>query len=232
MEKNIYTDKDPDYRKHNPDWHVSHSEWKAKQIIKMLRKHNLHPKKIAEVGCGAGEILNQLYQTLENDINFYGYEIAEYAYNLCQTRRKDRLEYFNENPFNSGKYFDLLLVIDVFEHIEDSYSFVRECEKTSKYKIYHIPLELFVLGIFRNLPINAYNGLGHLHFYSKDTALAMLRQCGQTIIDYTYTAGAIEAPNRTLRSKLLRLPRRILFKMNKDFCVRFLGGYSLLVLTK
>ena len=231
-DKNIYTGENVGYLEHNPDWHVSDSLWKAQQVMRMLHKHQIKPKQIAEVGCGAGEILNQLYQNLDSDINFYGYEIAQHAYNLCETRKKDRLRYFNENPFNSGKHFDLLLAMDVFEHVEDNYSFVKKCGEIAGYKIYHIPLELSVISIWRNMPVKAYKSVGHLHFYTKDTALAMLQQCGQTIVDFTFTAAALEAPNRKLRTKFLNLPRRILYRMNEDFCVRLLGGFSLLVLTK
>lgn len=232
MSTSIYTDTNSSYLEHNPDWHLSDSKWKSIQIMKMLKQHNLFPKKIAEVGCGAGEILNQLHQNLDLDKNFYGYEIAPAAFSLCETRKKPRLEYFNENPFNKNNYFDLLLSIDVFEHVEDSYSFVRACGETAEYKLYHIPLELSVISILRNMPIKAYKSVGHLHFYTKDTALSMLQQCGQTVVDYVYTAGALEAPNRQLRTKLLNLPRKMLYSLNKDFCVRLFGGFSLLVLTK
>ncbi len=122
--------------------------------------------------------------------------------------------------------------MDVLEHIEDSYSFIKGCDKISKFKMYHIPLELSVISVWRNMPIKAYKSVGHLHFYTKDTAIAMIEQCGQTVIDYTYTAAALEAPKRALRTKLLNLPRRVLYSMNEDFCVRTLGGFSLLVLTR
>lgn len=232
MNVGIYTENDPSYLQHNPDWHISDSAWKASQVIKMLNKHQLKPKKIAEVGCGAGEILNQLYQQLDNNVSFFGYEIAPAAFSLCQAREKDRLKYFNENPFNENNHFDLLLIMDVFEHVEDSYSFIRKCGGIADYKLYHIPLELSVISILRNMPIKAYKSVGHLHFFTRDTALALLRDCDQTIIDVRYTAAALEAPKRKFRTKLINLPRRILFKINKGFCVRFFGGYSLLVLTK
>lgn len=232
MIENIYTDENATYLQHNPDWHISDSAWKAMQIIRMLQNHRFPVNKICEVGCGAGEILNQLYQKLDKQINFYGYEIAPPAFNLCKTREKERLAYFNQNPFESGDHFDLLLAMDVLEHVEDNYSFIKNCGKIAKYKLYHIPLELSVISIWRNMPIKAYNNNGHLHFYTKDTALAMLKQAGQRIIDYKYTAGALEAPKRKWRTKILRVPRRALYDFDKDFCVRFFGGFSLLVLTE
>ena len=65
----------------------------------------------------------------------------------------------------------------------------------------------------------------------KDTALATLRDTGYEVLDSVYTAGAIDHP-RSVKARLARLPRRILAKINQDFVVRMLGGYSLLVLTR
>jgi 2-polyprenyl-3-methyl-5-hydroxy-6-metoxy-1,4-benzoquinol methylase len=50
------------YLEKNPLWHVDESPFKAKYILQMLRRNNLQPKSICEVGCGAGEVLNLLQQ--------------------------------------------------------------------------------------------------------------------------------------------------------------------------
>jgi len=42
---------------------------------------------------------------------------------------------------NTQKRFDILLVIDVFEHIPDYIGFVRKCRNKEHRKIYHIPLK-------------------------------------------------------------------------------------------
>jgi len=50
-----------EYLKNNPTWHVEDSPWKAKQILKIIGNNNLQPNSICEIGCGAGEILHQLF---------------------------------------------------------------------------------------------------------------------------------------------------------------------------
>jgi hypothetical protein len=55
---------------------------------------------------------------------------------------------------------------------------------------------------------------------------------GYTIIDHFYTAGMVEIPGKSFRTKLLNWPRRLLFRINPDFAARLLGGYSLMVLAK
>ena len=59
-----------------------------------------------------------------------------------------------------------------------------------------------------------------------------LKDTGYEIIDYFYTGSSIDLPAKSLKSLLVRLPRKILYKLNKDIAVRMLGGYSLMVLTK
>ena len=72
---------------------------------------------------------------------------------------------------------------------------------------------------------------GHLHYFMKDTALAALRETGYEVLDWTYTPGAIDNP-RSVKAKIASLPRRLLVRLNQDFAVRLLGGYSLLVLAE
>ena len=232
MNKNIYTTNE--YIEKNPTWHVEDSPWKAKQVLKILTKNKLQPRLICEVGCGAGEILNQLYLQMPDDVSFAGYEISPQAFELCEQRKKDRVNYYFKNLLEDEKaFFDLVLAIDVFEHIEDYLGFLKKLRKKGKYKIFHIPLDLSVQTILRSSPIlKARSSVGHIHYFTKETALATLTDAGYEILDCFFTAGSIDLPVKSFKSWLARLPRKILYKLNKDMTVRVLGGYSLMVLTK
>ena len=81
------------YLKLNPEWHVEESPWKARHILRILRKNSLSPKFICEVGCGAGEVLKQLQAQLDSSCRFVGYDISPYALELCRTRANARLEF-------------------------------------------------------------------------------------------------------------------------------------------
>ncbi|WP_322596944.1 hypothetical protein [Bradyrhizobium sp. SEMIA] len=74
--------------------------------------------------------------------------------------------------------------------------------------------------------------MGHIHYFFKQSALATLEDCGYTIVDHCYTASRLELPNQALTSRLMRLPRRLLFAAEPDLAVRLLGGYSLLVVAR
>lgn len=221
-----------EYAERNPTYHVEDSAWKAEQILSMLRRQNLRPRTVAEIGCGAGEVLRQLHARMP-EVEFDGYEISPQGYALCETRAAERLRFHctdllaTETPL-----FDLLLCIDVFEHVEDYMGFLRRLRGRAVHKIFHIPLDISAQSVVRSRPILLERELvGHLHYFTKETALATLGDTGYEIIDWFYTPGALANPRSTL-ARLAALPRRILSRVNQDMTVRVLGGYSLLVLAK
>lgn len=232
MSETIYTDKNSEYLKKNPTWHVEDSPWKANQILKMLNRNPINPKTISEVGCGAGEILNQLHAALPENIEFTGYDISSDAIKLANSREKERLAFKNENFLELNEKFDLLLMMDVFEHVDDYIGFIKRCKEKANYTIFHIPLDLSAQAILRDKLILERKKLGHLHYFKKETALATLVDSGYEIVDCFYTNGALDRPANTFKSRLVAWPRRILYKINKDFAVKLLGGCSLLVLAK
>lgn len=228
--ESIYTN--GEYINNTPTWHVEDSPWKAKQILKIINKNGLCPQTICEVGCGAGEILNQLNIIMPSSTSFYGYEISPQAYNLCKTRGKDNIKFYNRNLLNEIVNFDLLLIIDVIEHIEDCWSFMRNIKTKADYKIFNIPLELWIKALFPNQLLISRRSVGHLHYFNKELALEILRETGYEIIDYELTPG-YQLPNRYyLGGRLLKLPRSILYNISKEFTARTVGGCSLIVLAK
>ncbi len=232
MTEKIYTDEDGEYLKNNPAWHVEDSPWKAKQILKMLKRNPLNPKTIVEIGCGAGEILNQLYSSMPDDVSFAGYDISGDAIRLAKTREKERLTFKHENYLETNINPDLLLMMDVFEHVDDYLGFLRLCKNKAKNVIFHIPLDLSVQGILRNIPMVNRNSVGHLHYFMKETAIATLVDTGYEIVDSFYTAGMLELPRKTIKAKLAFLPRKLMYKVNEDLAAKVFGGFSLLVLAK
>jgi 2-polyprenyl-3-methyl-5-hydroxy-6-metoxy-1,4-benzoquinol methylase len=135
------------YETANPTWHAEDSPWKASKIAEMIAKHQLMPDTVAEVGCGAGGILVQLQRRMPNHMLFSGYELAPAAFTMASGRSKDRLRFYNEDIFAGAASFDLLLVIDVLEHVPDCYSFAANCRRKRKFKLYHIPLEIIAIRI-------------------------------------------------------------------------------------
>ena len=79
------------------------------------------------------------------------------------------------------------MAIDVFEHVEDYFGFLRKLREKAEYKIFHIPLDLSVQTVLRSSPIiKGRKSVGHIHYFTKETALETLKDTGYEIIDYFY----------------------------------------------
>jgi hypothetical protein len=129
--------------------------------------------------------------------------------------------------------FDILLAIDVFEHVPDYMGFLSKCRTKAEYKIYHVPLDLHVSSVFKNTFMNSRQTVGHLHYFTADSALATLRDTDHEIVDYFYSnwsAGVYGQPS--LKRSISNMPRWVTSKFSIPVATRLLGGYSLLVLTK
>jgi cyclopropane fatty-acyl-phospholipid synthase-like methyltransferase len=225
--------RDGAYLKNNQTWHVEDSPWKAKQILKMLTRNNLKPGTICEVGCGVGEILSQLHQQLPGETLFYGYEISPQAFALTQSRKNDKVNFYLKDLLEEDVHYDLVMAIDVIEHIEDYFGFLKKLRNKGTFKIFHIPLDLSVQTVFRGTPIlTGRKQVGHIHYFTKETALASLQDMGYEILDHFYTAGMIELTGKSLKTKMLGHVRKLMYQLNKDWTVRILGGYSLMVLSR
>jgi hypothetical protein len=222
---------DETYLDNNPTWHVEDSPWKAEQIQKMLLNHNIKPKTICEVGCGAGEILKQLSKKSPST-SLYGYELSPQAFELCKSREDEKVKYFMENLLDKDEHFELLLCIDVFEHVEDYIGFLKQLKQKANNHIFHIPLDITVSSVLRNTMMSARQSVGHLHYFTPETALATLKDSGYEIVDYFFTPSFDDLPSKTLKSKIARLPRKMLYAISPKLMVKLLGGCSLLVLTK
>lgn len=232
IEKSIYAT--GQYLEHNQDWHVSDSPWKAGNILRMIQQQHLSPKTICEVGCGAGEILKRMSYRFSPETQFYGYEVSPQAYEMSRQRESDQLHFYLKDLLAEDPEvkFDLVMAIDVFEHVEDDFGFVRKLRERGAYKLYHIPLDITVNGILQDKFMHGRRTVGHIHYYTKETALALLEDTGHQIVDYFYTADSLELPRKTLKSKIAKVPRKLLYRLKPDLTVKLLGGFSLMVLAK
>jgi ubiquinone/menaquinone biosynthesis C-methylase UbiE len=78
------------YLENNPTRHVEDSPWKAQQIIKMMKRDDIRPRTVCEVGCGPGEVLRQLQLGMDCACIFWGYEISPVAFDLSRKKANER----------------------------------------------------------------------------------------------------------------------------------------------
>jgi SAM-dependent methyltransferase len=237
-----------DYLKKQPTWHVEESPWKVKAILRMLQQNQLRPKTICEVGCGVGEVVKLLQDDIGYDCTLWGYEISPQAFELCKARANERLHFkLADFTQEDDAFFDLLLVMDVFEHIEDYFSFLRALKPKGEYKIFQVPLDLSVRSVLFKQLVGYRTSFGHIHYFTKELAIQALKDLGYEVLDYFYTIEESEPPPlerhasrlRRARRFLGRYKRRLLRPLNKllltlmpDIMERIFGHWRLLILAK
>jgi SAM-dependent methyltransferase len=214
-----------------PDWYESDAAWKADQVRDMMRKHRMEPGSICDVGCGTGGVLDHLSRTLPPATKLVGYEMSPQAVALAPEARKQHITFVSEWAEVCEGGFDLMLVLDVFEHVDDYLGFLRMIRGKAGSFIFHIPLDVSVQTVLRASPFSrARESLGHLHYFSRETALATLDDTGYAIVDEALTQPGIDLWGG--KSRLARLPRKAVFRLNPGLAARVMGGFSLLVLAK
>jgi cyclopropane fatty-acyl-phospholipid synthase-like methyltransferase len=226
---------DGTYLENNPNWDREDAAWKANLVLKILNDHHIQPDSICEVGCGSGDILRCLRASFPL-ANLFGYDISPHLTKFWvddqNTEEGVTFNFGNFHELNVMQY-DVLLMLDVFEHVRDPFTFLEESRAHAQKFVFHIPLDLSAFGVARKVPLlNVRRSVGHLNFYTKDLALETLTDCGYKVIDWRYTGASLSSPNRTWKTLLASVPRKLFYSINKDAGVRLLGGETLLVLAE
>jgi SAM-dependent methyltransferase len=212
-------------------WHLQDSPLKARWVMRMLARHPEIPlRAVCELGCGAGGILSELQRLVPAHVSFTGYDISPQAIALSHTFANERCRYVLGDGSEDEAAYDLVLVMDVVEHVEDYFAFLRHARQKGRYKLYHIPLEAHVRSVLRGQ--NSWDSVGHLHVFTVETALKSIAHTQQNVIDWFITSGALEHDEKPIRSHVANLLRKPLHRMNPVLSARLLGGHSILILAE
>lgn len=224
---------DGSYLTKNPDWDCQDSPWKAGLVQTVLSDFKIRPTSVCDVGCGAGDVLVNLRYHLPA-ASFFGFDISPQAAGFWEEPDKQgiNLQVGDFLEINK-KTYDLILMLDVFEHLRDPITFLKRVRSVASYFVFHIPLDLSASSVIRGrVLLDVRSKVGHIHYYTKDLAIATLEDCGFEILHWRYSGASLNAPHRTFKTRLATLPRLVLYSIHKDFGVRVLGGETLFVLAR
>ena len=100
--------------------------------------------------------------------------------------------------------------------------------------MYHIPLDIHVSAVLRASFLKARVSVGHIHYFTAESALATLTDTGHKILGSFYTDGgtALASQNPSWKRSLANVPRRLISLASTAWAARLVGGYSLMVLTE
>jgi SAM-dependent methyltransferase len=221
-----------EYLAHNPSWHVEDSKWKAHKVLQAFERLKITPASLCDIGCGAGEILRELHSHLP-DCKFTGYEISPQAYALAKRREAPGLDFRLADilePAEGRPHYEVALAMDVFEHVGDYYSFLKNIKGLADTKIFHIPLEWTIEATLRPKLLKKWRDeIGHIHYFNMDTALLALENCGYKVLDWFYTPWLFEIQRPGIGRTIRRLALKTVCAVNLDLGVRTLDSHSMLV---
>ena len=227
----LYTE--GNYRQSNEDWHDEDAPVKAHEICAFLKKNEISFRSCADIGCGTGRVVKIMASYFDAD--FFGYEISDIALAMAEQKPKNVNfivgDFFDVTELPS---YDLIMLNDVLEHVPDFFSFLNKVRRYTRYILLRVPIEINVLHTLTNRQAYNRRRLGHLHYFSKDTALSTVEECDLAIVDWQYVFDSINMPHtsRSLLKIALKAPRIVSRRLFPDLGVRLFGGAGILILAR
>src|SRR3984885_5827163 len=218
---------DGSYSSKNPGWHENDAPWKAMQVLSMLGDRNFRPESIVDIGCGTGGVLEAIAGAL-NGTRLVGYDPSSQAIGMVE--RSGGVELRVGTSKDVHEHYDLLLSLDVFEHVEDYIGFLRSLKRIADWFMFHIPLDVSAQSVIRERPLLAARStVGHLHYFTRRTALATLETAGFEIVCDSLLFPH-DMPNRKVKTRIANIPRGLGRHLKPELSARIFGGSTLLVL--
>lgn len=127
--------------------------------------------------------------------------------------------------------FDLMLIIDVIEHLENYFSFLKSISERSKYFVFHIPLDMSVWSLMREgILIESKNRVGHIHNFTEGFIISILQDYGFKILAQHYTEPVYKV--NSFKQKVVNVIHKVLYRFSPWLCSKIMGGYSIMVLAE
>jgi len=153
--------------------------YKGRILDRIVREYAAKNCTVLDVGCGVGDNLKSVYR---ENVAFKGLEYS--ATSLARAKRvlpadvELKLGTAVTMPFQSASA-DLIMCIEVIEHIPDQYQALREMHRVLK------PGGVLVLSVpYRRWFPSYYTFMGHIRHYTRDDLQELLAVFGFPIIEW------------------------------------------------
>ena len=213
----------------HPGWHAERSPWKAQHVVRGLRAAAIAPSSVCDIGCGTGLALAEVRRLLPEVTRAVGFEPSPDA--PLHPGAGDAIERVQADAMSAVEHFDVALMLDVFEHVPDYLGFLRGCHHLADHFVFHIPLEINAFTVLTGKLGGSRAGLGHLHVFTRRTALDVLRDCGYEPIPTLFTKSGWDGPGKRPWSPVAVM-RRCVHAVSPRLAERLTGGLSLLVVAR
>ncbi len=231
--ENRYTD--GTYLADNPSWHSEDAPWKLGHILRALKEARLSSfTRVLDAGCGSGAII-KAWAVQAPQTEFTGWDVSPQAHALAVQNAPQNTNFVSGSTPPQGP-FDLVMAIDVIEHVENPHRWLDQLLALAPLVVLHVPLDLSLRSRLNpQLLENEKKAVGHIHFFTASSLKKFLREQQVEIISAHYTNKYVERP-----------PKLTHFKSRAGMCIRkaahyllprawaayLIGGYSLILVVK
>lgn len=165
-----------EYIKRYPTLDIQDASWKAETVLALLKETKIKPRRLLDLGCGNGEVLKLVDEGIHPEIAV-GVDISSSNLNYALqgsgqfTFIQAAVEHL---PFRTGS-FDLGLVIDLVEHLEDPKAGLLEAGRVCDYLVVKVPLEdCFEGWLLKKVLPDWKDRFGHINFFNEQTVKEIL----------------------------------------------------------
>lgn len=225
-----------EYIKNNPDLGSKDIATKVRAIEAIINKDKIKLDSILDIGCGSGAILMNLLSDYQIK-KACGIDISETMINtaikkdLCKAARWIRSDIFD----GDFRDYDLVLAIDIIEHIENDSILLKTIIKWGDYFVFKVPIEdNHVVNLIKFLSFGIIDSskstekkYGHVHHYSEQAFTELVKNSGYEILQKNY----MHLPKRhVLFWEIIRLFVMPVWLISKKSYIRINGGFLVLLL--
>ncbi len=216
----IYNDKS--YISKHPDLHREDSAYKFEQISRLLEMVHVESNKIKilDIGGGAGvlgRLVAEYFRLREKEVEFVALDVSADMLEIQAKENPHLVRSLNCSILDCPEEkFDIVLMIDVIEHVPDKELVAGRLNKISRQIIYNIPIEINLMDFARNLRHRGQHypeqtrAIGHIHFFTYASALKFVdrHHCRRSSFFKAYCSLLKDSPHpryQELRRSRLRL---------------------------
>lgn len=190
---------------------------------------------VADVGCGTGKTTRLLHKFLSecaiDQVEVHGYDVHPEVSNFQDSQNVRFIS--GDFYMESEKIYDLVVLLDVLEHVLDPIEFLKRIAKRTRLIALHLPLDDSLLSWVRDLPKRKIRHPGHILVLNSATAFNLLTFSQFRIFDYAYSPVFL-APSgsETILQRLFNPIRTVTYRISPYLTHKIFGGVSIFLLAK
>ena len=167
------------YKKSEREWRELCAKEKSDHILTLCQNKEFN--RVLEIGAGEGAVLQELSNRCFSQ-ELYALEISDSAIDSINNRDIPQLKeaglFDGYDTKYQDKYFDLVVLSHVIEHVEHPRLLLYEARRIAKYVFVEVPLE-----DNHSMRDNfKFDKVGHLNYYNPKTIKFLLQSSGLRVI--------------------------------------------------